>query len=74
LSETEEEKVDVAKFFYEKDLKAPDGTRLYGAFFYAEPLFAGYKARQIARQIGLRGDLMSKVSNILRLLYRLFVK
>ena len=40
--DTWEEAVDVAKFFYEKDLKAPDETKLFGAFFYAEPLFAGY--------------------------------
>jgi len=40
--DTWEEAVDVAKFFNEKDLKAPDGTKLYGAFFYAEPGFAGY--------------------------------
>jgi len=36
--------------------------------------FEQYKARQIAKQIGLRGDLVPKVSDILWLLYRLFVK
>ncbi|MEM3063468.1 MAG: extracellular solute-binding protein, partial [Nitrososphaerota archaeon] len=42
VPDTWEEAIDIAKFFYEKNLKAPDGERLYGAFFYAEPLFAGY--------------------------------
>jgi multiple sugar transport system substrate-binding protein len=42
VPDTWEETIDIAKFFYEKNLKAPDGERVYGAFFYAEPLFAGY--------------------------------
>jgi len=36
--------------------------------------FEQYKTRQIARQVGFRGDLMLKVSNILWLLYQLFLK
>jgi len=36
--------------------------------------FEEYKARQITRQIGFRGDLMLKVSNILWLLHQLFLK
>ena len=36
--------------------------------------FEQYKARQIARQIGFRGDLMLKVSDILWLLYQLFLR
>jgi succinyl-CoA synthetase beta subunit len=36
--------------------------------------FEQYKARQIARQIGFRGDLMLEVSNILWMLYELFLE
>jgi len=36
--------------------------------------FEQYEARRIARRIGLRGDLMLRVSNFLWSLYRLFVK
>lgn len=36
--------------------------------------FEQYKAREIAREIGFRGDLMLKVSDVLWLLYRLFLK
>lgn len=36
--------------------------------------FEQYEARRVARQIGLTGDLMLKVSNVLWLLYQVFVK
>ena len=36
--------------------------------------FEQYEARRVARQIGLTGDLMLKVSSVLWLLYQVFVK
>jgi succinyl-CoA synthetase beta subunit len=36
--------------------------------------FEQYEARRVARQIGLTGDLMPKVSSVLWLLYQVFVK
>jgi len=40
--DTWEQAVDVASYFNGENLKAPDGEKVYGAFFYAEPTFAAY--------------------------------
>lgn len=40
--DTWEQVLDMSKYFYDLNLKAPDGTKMYGSFFYCEPGFAGY--------------------------------
>ncbi|MFQ6086224.1 MAG: extracellular solute-binding protein [Candidatus Bathyarchaeia archaeon] len=42
VPDTWEEVIEIAKWFTELGLKAPDGEPVYGAMFYAEPLFAAY--------------------------------
>jgi len=42
VPDTWEETIDVCKFFNELDLKAPDGTKLYGGYFYMDPGWAAF--------------------------------
>lgn len=42
VPDTWEDLIDMAEFFYNKNLTVPSGGRVYGAYFYAEPAFAAY--------------------------------
>ena len=42
VPDTWEEVKDVSKFFTDLNLKAPDGEKVYGAYFYADPGWAAF--------------------------------
>jgi len=42
VPDTWEETKDVCQFFTELDLKAPDGEKVYGGYFYADPGWAAF--------------------------------